>query len=64
MKRKDALIVGLGILAQWLLVAAAVIALIGDRPGAASIYLVLFATVSIIHNVKPLKRQARTEAKG
>lgn len=64
MKRKDALIVGLGILALWLLVAAAVIALIGDRPGAASIYLVLFATVSSAYAVVPLKPWTRTKAKG
>lgn len=51
------LIIGLRVLAQWLLVAAAVIALVDDRPGAATIYLVLFAVVSVVHAVVPVGRR-------
>lgn len=59
------MITALRLLAQWLLVAAAVIALVDDRPGAATIYLVLFAIVSVVHAAIPIERQrARSSREG
>ncbi|WP_020112224.1 hypothetical protein [Rhodococcus sp. 114MFTsu3.1] len=57
MNRKKAALIGFRVLAQWLLVAAAVVALVDDRHDAASIYLVLFGIVSVVHALIPIDQR-------